>query len=126
MAKEAGDMKRAYQFFLASLYIDLNDIYGNTVDGIHAACLGGVWQAVVNGFGGVGIHNRMILSIDPRLPSQWESLKFTIQWQGLTDSIAVYEKDIEIMFKSKKVSSIKAHICGRLRTVYENRVNIFH
>ncbi|MFH1379728.1 MAG: glycosyl hydrolase family 65 protein [bacterium] len=126
IARDAGDMKRAYQFFIASLYIDLHDIYGNTADGMHAACLGGVWQALINGFGGVRLHQENILSIDPRLPSQWNSLKFIVFWCGLPISVSVFDKDIELCYKSNKVSMIKILICGRLRNVFANRVNIFH
>lgn len=47
--------------------MDLDDLNDNTKDGIHAACMGGAWQAVVFGFGGMRTGNGL-LSFSPRLP----------------------------------------------------------
>ena len=47
---EVGEVERAYRSFRVSAYRDL--IFRKNNDGIHAAYLGGTWQACVNGFGG--------------------------------------------------------------------------
>ena len=65
--------RRAYDYFLQALYVDLADLHGNTVDGLHVASTGGVWGALVNGFGGMRDHGGR-LAFDPRLPDGWESL----------------------------------------------------
>ena len=125
IALDVNDTARAYQFFLASVRIDLDDLYGNTPDGMHAACLGGVWQIIVHGFGGVRVHRGGILSFNPRLPAAWGSLKFKVKWKGTEMKIAVFERDVEIFFASRRVRSIKAIVFKRLKTVYANRVNCF-
>jgi len=43
--------------------------------------LGGMWQAVVLGFGGVDLSGEM-LAIEPRLPPQWRALSFRISCRG--------------------------------------------
>ena len=55
-----------------ALYIDLLDLHGNTVDGLHIASAGGVWQALVHGFAGMRDHGGA-MSFDPRLPDGWRS-----------------------------------------------------
>lgn len=125
IAAGVGDKERAYQFFCASLFADLKDIYGNTFDGIHAASLGGTWQAVVNGFGGIRVYRKGILSFDPNLPTQWNSLKFKLKWKGLDLDISIYAGEIAIFFKSIKIKSIKLIVYQRLRTVFSNRINYF-
>ena len=41
---------------------------------------GGVWSALVFGFGGLRDHNAE-LTFDPRLPRGWESLEYSIAWR---------------------------------------------
>jgi beta-phosphoglucomutase len=80
----AADLNAAdsYQQFLQAALVDLEDTRGNTPEGIHAASAGGVWQAVVFGFGGI-----QLLESGPvataHLPATWTSLKFKLHWQGV-------------------------------------------
>ena len=53
IAAEVGYHEVAMDYFIRSLYVDLRDLHGNTVDGLHIASAGGVWSALVNGFGGM-------------------------------------------------------------------------
>ena len=71
----------ARQYFLNALYVDLADLHGNTVDGLHVASTGGVWAVLVNGFGGMRDHGGG-LAFDPRLPVGWDSLCFPLIWRG--------------------------------------------
>ena len=66
---------------LYGLLMDLGDVTGDTADGVHVASAAGVWQALVHGFGGVRDHDGE-LSIDPRLPSSWRSLAFSLRLRG--------------------------------------------
>ena len=52
-----------------------------TAGGVRIAGLGGLWQAVVLGFGGVDLAGE-VPCIDPRLPPQWPSLSFRFCWRG--------------------------------------------
>jgi alpha,alpha-trehalose phosphorylase len=81
IAAEVGHHEAAYGYFLQALFVDLADLHGNTVDGLHIASTGGVWTALVNGFGGMRDHDGL-LRLDPRLPDHWTSLTFRITWRG--------------------------------------------
>ncbi|MDF5711123.1 MAG: beta-phosphoglucomutase [Nostoc sp. S4] len=71
----------AYKLFMHGAMVDLEDNRGNTSDGIHGATAGGVWQAVIFGFGGIQFtENRPIAN--PHLPANWTRLKFKLHWQG--------------------------------------------
>jgi kojibiose phosphorylase len=61
--------------------VDLEDSRGNTQDGIHGASAGGVWQAVVFGFGGIQFTEHGPVS-NPHLPPGWSRLKFQLHWRG--------------------------------------------
>ncbi|MFL6153317.1 MAG: glycoside hydrolase family 65 protein [Ornithinibacter sp.] len=81
IAAEVGYHEVAYGYFLDALYVDLANAHDNTVDGLHVASTGGVWSALVNGFGGMRDHDGR-LSFDPRLPDGWHSLAFRVTWRG--------------------------------------------
>ena len=53
MAAEVGHADLAMHYFPESLYLDIADTHGNTVDGAHIANVGGVWAGLVHGFAGV-------------------------------------------------------------------------
>lgn len=80
LASDMGDSELAYDLFQKAASIDLGPNMKSSDHGIHAAAMGGVWQAVVNGFGGI----RMIdgkLRVSPRLPMNWNMLEFKIFWK---------------------------------------------
>jgi alpha,alpha-trehalose phosphorylase len=81
IAAEVGYHEVAVDYFLQSLYVDLKNLHGNTVDGLHVASTGGVWSALVFGFGGMRDRGGR-LSFDPRLPAAWPAMRFPIAWRG--------------------------------------------
>jgi beta-phosphoglucomutase len=81
MACRLGRPDEAYEHFRRAAFVDLEDTRGNTGDGIHAASAGGLWQAVVLGFGGLRLTEYGPIAT-PHLPPGWTRLKFRIQFQG--------------------------------------------
>ena len=57
IAAEVGYRELALRYFHSSLFVDLADLHGNTTDGVHVASTGGVWNALVYGFGGMRDYN---------------------------------------------------------------------
>ena len=69
--------EKAYAYFNKSLFLDLENIMGNTgAEGIHMASLGATWQAAVFGFGGLSVDSEGLPSLEPRLPDSWRSMTF--------------------------------------------------
>jgi alpha,alpha-trehalose phosphorylase len=88
MAAEVGHIELAAGYFRESLFLDIADTHGNTVDGVHIANVGGVWAGLVQGFAGVrdsGEH----LRVAPRLPAGWGALRFRLHRRGSVIAIAV-------------------------------------
>ena len=80
VAAEIGNMSKAVEYFIYALMMDLGDVAGNVSDGVHIASAGGVWMALVFGFGGVRDFDGR-LSIDPRLPNAAAVLEFPLRFQ---------------------------------------------
>lgn len=81
LACELGMPEEAYQHFMRAALVDLEDVRGNAAHGIHAASAGGLWQAVVFGFGGARLTGAGPVAT-PRLPPGWTRLKFRLQHHG--------------------------------------------
>ena len=81
-AARRGDLESAQRYWQRAANIDLNYTQGVTAaGGVHSATLGGMWQALVFGFGGMyagGDEPRF----DPHVPSGWGTLRFRVQWRG--------------------------------------------
>ncbi|SNU01480.1 alpha,alpha-trehalose phosphorylase [Ruaniaceae bacterium KH17] len=78
VAAEVGYQDLAMTYFMSGLYVDLADLHRNASDGVHIASAGGVWNALVYGFAGMRDHDGKI-TFDPRLPEEWNGLRFPIR-----------------------------------------------
>lgn len=81
VAARLGRIEEAYDLFIYSATIDLEDHKGNVHDGIHAACCGGVWQAAVLGFCGLEL-TESGPAVRPALPSHWQRVRFKVMHKG--------------------------------------------
>jgi trehalose/maltose hydrolase-like predicted phosphorylase len=87
-AARLGNTELALRYFRETAATDLADTPGVSAGGVHIAALGGLWQVAILGFAGVS-EQAGTLSIDPRLPAEWHSLRFCLQWRGCKLTIRV-------------------------------------
>jgi hypothetical glycosyl hydrolase len=81
LANDMGNTDLAYSLYRQAATIDLGMNMKSSDHGIHGASLGGVWQIIVCGFGGV----RMIsgkLRIEPKLPKEITQITYPLYWKG--------------------------------------------
>lgn len=78
LAAELGYVERAYEYFMKTARMDLDDINGNVRDGIHFANMAGCWLSLVFGFGGLRDWDGVI-RFSPRLPRTWTRVGFRIR-----------------------------------------------
>lgn len=81
LASDLGKADEAYQYFMQAAMVDIEDVRGNAHEGIHGASAGGIWQAVVFGFGGIKLTAEGPVAT-AHLPSGWKRLQFKINWRG--------------------------------------------
>jgi len=93
VASEIGYHDRAYQYFMNTARMDLDDYHGNVKDGVHIANMAGTWMCVVNGFGGMRSHDD-VLSLNPRLPLGWDAYSFKIAYGGCVLSVKVGKTEV--------------------------------
>jgi len=81
MASKIGYLEKAYEYFIETATLDLDNTHGNTKDGLHTANMGGTWMAIVYGFAGLRIKENYI-SLTPKLPKNWRLLEFKFLYKG--------------------------------------------
>ncbi|MCD6230724.1 MAG: glycoside hydrolase family 65 protein [Dehalococcoidia bacterium] len=122
LAAELGDISKAYNYFHYVACGDLDDYFGNTDLGIHAASLGGVWQAAIHGFAGVKLVCDR-LYINPKLPEKWRMVKFNLLWRGNTLRVCLSNDKVEILLGSrKKQLELPACIYGKRIQLQANKL----
>ena len=113
MAAEVGYHELGLRYFHEALYVDLFDLHGNTSDGVHVASAGGVWAALVHGFG--GMRDDEEITFDPRLPESWPALTFRLTVRGSRMRVKVTAG--EIAFVIEEGSEITVRVRGKRVTV---------
>ena len=102
MAAEVGYHDMALKYFMHGLFVDLGDLHGNTNDGVHVASTGGVWSALVYGFGGMRDYDGKI-TFDPRLPKPWNGMRFRLNLRGNDLDVSLRHDSIEFTIASGEV-----------------------
>jgi alpha,alpha-trehalose phosphorylase len=128
IASEVGYHDVAVHYFLQALYLDLKDLHGNTVDGMHVASAGGVWSTLAFGFGGMRDRNGC-LSFDPRLPAAWPSLRFSVTWRGSRLRVALTQDELTITVEHVGEPEVRLVVRGEEYVVTEDsplRVPLAH
>ncbi len=81
LANDLENKDLAYNLYRQAATIDLGLNMKSSDHGIHGGSLGGVWQIIVCGFGGM----RMIggkLRIEPKLPKEFTQIAYPLYWKG--------------------------------------------
>ncbi len=92
MASEVGYSHKAYPYFMSTARTDLDDLHGNTANGIHSANMAGAWMCIINGFAGLRAFDGELL-LTPYLPEDWQGYRFKLTFKGRLIDIAV-RKDL--------------------------------
>lgn len=95
IAAKLGDEARAYEFYLRTSRLDLDDYNNDTEDGCHITSMAGTWMSVVEGFAGMRVRNGK-LSFQPFLPGKWQSFSFHIGFRGSLLNIKMSKDGVQI------------------------------
>jgi beta-phosphoglucomutase family hydrolase len=92
IAARLGLCEDAERYWRQSLALDLSNVMANSTLGVHPACMGGTWQALVFGFLGVRFTEEGPVA-DPeaaaRLPASWRAVALTLAYRGRSYPIEV-------------------------------------
>lgn len=106
MASEIGYKEKAYNYFMETARIDLDNKKNNSHYGIHTACMAGAWMSVINGFAGMRTYNGT-LSFNPYIPEKWEKYRFKIKFRKRQLYVEINKKYVTYeLLKGEKLDFI--------------------
>ncbi|MCW5520599.1 glycoside hydrolase family 65 protein [Aureitalea sp. L0-47] len=87
-AAKLGRMEKAYEFYLRTSRLDLDDYNKEVEEGCHITSMAGTWLSIVEGFGGMRVRNDR-LEFHPRIPDHWDAFAFKVNFRGQTLKVKV-------------------------------------
>lgn len=91
LANRIDRQNKAYQLYLQTARLDLDDYNNDTEDGCHITSMAGTWMAVVYGFGGLKVL-KGCLHLDPKLPADWNRLCFRLLFREREIKVDIQDK----------------------------------
>lgn len=107
-AAKLGRMDQAYNFYLRTSRLDLDDYNKEVEEGLHITSMAGTWMSIVEGFGGMRIIDDK-LSFTPRIPEQWKAYSFKVNFRDRIIKAHVTAKSVTFELSGAKAVSIRVH-----------------
>jgi maltose phosphorylase len=95
LASQLGYNEKAYEMYLRTARLDLDDYNNDTEDGCHITSMAGTWMSVVKGFGGMRVADGT-LSFRPFIPDGWKSYSFRIEFRHRVIRVMVSRQGTQI------------------------------
>ncbi|MCF6346826.1 MAG: glycoside hydrolase family 65 protein [Flavobacteriaceae bacterium] len=112
-AAKLDKMEQAYQFYLRTSRLDLDDYNHEVEEGLHITSMAGTWMSIVEGFGGMRVKDNR-LSFNPKIPQQWGAYTFKVNFRNqvlkvnITQTGTSFEIDgdneLDILVNGKQVT----------------------
>lgn len=109
LASRIGERDKAYDLYLRTARLDLDDYNKEVAEGLHITSMAGTWLAIVEGFGGMRIYDGVI-HFEPLIPRQWKSYSFHARFRGNLMNVKVDKASVEIHNQSP--NELKVDVYG--------------
>ncbi|KUP26376.1 glycoside hydrolase family 65 protein [Paenibacillus sp. DMB5] len=108
LACELGYKEKAYEMYLRTSRLDLDNYNNDTEDGCHTTSMAGTWMSVVHGFGGLRVQaDRLILN--PSNPGHWTSYSFKIMFRGSRLKVNVTDAQVTVTNETDVPAALTIH-----------------
>ncbi len=94
-ASKLGKRDKAYELYLRTSRLDLDNYNNDTEDGLHITSMAGSYLSIVQGFAGVRIRQG-VLQLNPCLPRKWNSCSFSLLVSGQLVKVYFDQEQIRI------------------------------
>ena len=105
LAAKLGYKEQAYDLYLRTARLDLDDYNNEVNQGLHITSMAGTYLSIVEGFGGMRIKNGE-LHFNPFIPPQWNRYSFIVKFRGLLIKIEVTQEKIIVYNKCNEKAEI--------------------
>ena len=94
LAAKLNRMEQAYQFYLRTSRLDLDDYNKEVEEGLHITSMAGTWMSIVEGFGGMRVIDDK-LSFTPRIPEQWKAYSFKVNFRHCILKVTINASEVK-------------------------------
>lgn len=105
LACKIGKMDKAYQMYLRTSRLDLDDYNSENHEGLHITSMAGSWLSMVEGFGGMKVREGVI-HFDPQLPAAWTHITFKVNFRGRVISVRATHNEVVVTNEGEAVDVI--------------------
>ena len=114
IASKLNRVDKAYELYLRTARLDLDDYNHEVDEGLHITSMAGTWLSVVQGFGGMrNFDNQLVFN--PVIPKQWKSYSFKINYRGTT--LEVYKSHTETKISNLSNQPVDIWLDGKKKTI---------
>ncbi|MBR8535976.1 glycoside hydrolase family 65 protein [Carboxylicivirga sediminis] len=114
LAAKIGDYDKAYEMYLRTSRLDIDDYNHEAHEGLHITSMAGTWMSIVEGFGGKRVHDGELF-LNPIIPKQWQEYSFRIAFMGNDMEVIVNSQEVTILSHAKNQIELK---------VYDQKVSV--
>ena len=129
VASRIGNIETAYELYLRTARLDLDDYNNEVSNGLHITSMAGTWLAIVEGFGGMRINDGKVI-LNPLIPANWQSYSFHARFRGVLFEVKVTKECVTINNLSEKPLDLdiydkKYQITGLQKIIHTFKVDFF-
>lgn len=117
IASEIGYLEKAYELYLKTARLDLDNLNNDTVDGLHITSMAGTWMSITHGFGGLRIKDDTIC-FNPHIPKNWKEYSFKILFRSHLLNIKVEAN--KIVINQERGSKLSIKVFEKHYIIHEN------
>jgi maltose phosphorylase len=101
VASRIGNIEKAYELYLRTARLDLDDYNNEVADGLHITSMAGTWLTIVEGFAGMRIIDNKI-HLNPLIPANWKSYSFHARFRSILFEVRVSKESVMVKNQSEK------------------------
>ena len=119
LAASIGKLDEAYELYLRTSRLDLDDYNHEADEGLHITSMAGTWLSMVEGFAGIRIQDDTLI-VNPLIPKAWTKYSFQILLKNNPIVISVTHNQVEI--ENRGALPIKMILNGKLNEVQPSKL----
>lgn len=100
-AAKLGRTAQAYELYLRTSRLDLDDYNHEVKEGCHITSMAGTWMSIVEGFGGMRIIGGK-LAFNPNIPKQWKTYSFKVNFRENLLKVTVDQQKTSFELEGEK------------------------
>lgn len=122
MASRIDRIDKAYELYLRTARLDIDDINKEVKEGLHITSMAGTWLSIVEGFAGLKVRQQQ-LYLSPLIPDAWEMYSFMIRFRNKLLRISVSKGKTEV--ENLSDSQIKIKVKEEEKTINAGNKEFF-